>query len=296
MLLIVQNCVRVDANTDVANGTTSQAGYGFEMLMAKVDYLQYKVLELDLEAKEHTEVIIQNQNHLESVYRSLLWSISQLDQAVAHNLTNLQDQSRKILLQQIACASHEQMRAEIARIAPTSALSVNSQTLLDLCAVRTKGPYRSCKDEPSKVSGKYLLQPSDNDEPFVAFCEQSKFGGGWLVMQSRFDGALNFNRNWKEYREGFGSVDREYWIGLERLHQLTTGRSVELLVEMEDFVGNYGYARYKEFEIGNESEQYPLKKLGAYRGTAGDSLTSHKEQTSAEGYFFTTATAVASAC
>ncbi|KFB50580.1 AGAP011197-PA-like protein [Anopheles sinensis] len=269
-------CKFGDATSEISNASGSLTGYGFEIMMAKLDYLQYKVLELDLGAKEHTEVIMQNQNHLETVFRSLLWSISQLDQAVSYNLSTIQDQSRKILSQQIACANHEQMRAEIVRLAPRPTLSTNSPNLLDLCSTRLKGPFRTCKEVPSKVPGRYLIQPGETDEPFVAFCEQIRFGGGWLLVQRRFDGTLNFNRHWKEYREEFGSTEGEYWIGLERLHRLTTAQSVELLVEMEDFAGNYGYAWYKEFAIGNETEQYVLKKLSGYRGTAGDSLAAHK--------------------
>jgi hypothetical protein len=34
------------------------------------------------------------------------------------------------------------------------------------------------------------------------------------VIQSRQDGSVNFNRNWMEYKEGFGSTTNEHWIGI----------------------------------------------------------------------------------
>ncbi|ETN64668.1 hypothetical protein AND_003581 [Anopheles darlingi] len=75
------------------------------------------------------------------------------------------------------------------------------------------------------------------------------FGGGWIVMQFRFDGSLDFNRGWDEFRDGFGDLNKEFWLGLEKVHQITSGRKHELMIELKDFNGTYKYARYDGFEI-----------------------------------------------
>ncbi|XP_050093267.1 ficolin-1-like [Anopheles aquasalis] len=107
-------------------------------------------------------------------------------------------------------------------------------------------PFTSCKNVPSKSSGVYFISVNNDSAPIKVYCEQEKFGGGWIVVQHRFDGSVNFYRNWTQYRE---------------------------VIEMKGFSGDYGFARYDGFQVGGEDEQYTLQTLGSYSGTAGDSLS-----------------------
>ncbi|EAU76167.2 AGAP010762-PA, partial [Anopheles gambiae str. PEST] len=196
-------------------------------------------------------------------------TISQLEKTMNHSLAKQQTQLNQMLTEQTVHAKQKKMRQEIQKLVSKNDLArfrVSSGLYLQSIS------SRSCKEEPSKESGKYILQPTEKDEPFLGYCEQTAFGGGWLVFQYRYDGSVDFYRNWTEYRDGFGSMDGEFWLGLEQLHRLTAARKHELLVELKDFDGNYKYARYEEFKIGNEKDQYPLEKLGSYKGTAGNSL------------------------
>uniref|UniRef100_A0A182J997 Fibrinogen C-terminal domain-containing protein n=1 Tax=Anopheles atroparvus TaxID=41427 RepID=A0A182J997_ANOAO len=190
-------------------------------------------------------------DHLQSIVEMLF-----------NSLTTLQEQSRKILAQQAACDSPPSAKQETSTDGQLLGTSPNPQE-----------SWASCKEAPVNSSGVYSIKVGDKGELLEAFCEQNSFQGGWLVIQYRFDGSMDFLRDWTDYRNGFGDIHQEFWIGLEWLHRLTSSRPYELMVEIKDFEGNYGYAHYSEFEIGSESEQYPLKKLGAYDGTAGDSLT-----------------------
>ncbi|XP_058126787.1 fibrinogen-like protein A [Anopheles ziemanni] len=243
--------------------------------MAKLDYLQYKLHEMELAQKERDEEFAEKFTKLEGSIENIQWAIIRHDQDAAHNLTALQAHSRKILAQQTACANHEKMRNEISQLTQKLNHSIGSYSMLSTPASVFNGsePYNSCKEAPANMSGVYLIQVSANSFTFEGFCEQNSFGGGWLVIQYRYDGSLDFYRNWTEYQQGFGNINKEFCIGLERLHQLTSQGSYELLVELKGFNGSYAYALYNEFQIGSESEQYPLKKLGTYSGTAGDALT-----------------------
>ncbi|XP_049297131.1 ficolin-1-like [Anopheles funestus] len=130
---------------------------------------------------------------------------------------------------------------------------------------------RSCAEVP--CSGIYTIQPEKPfEEPMTVLCDQEYNKGGWIVIQHRFDGSMNFFRNWKEYKHGFGNLDGEFWLGLDRIYHLTVARPHEVVFLLEDFDGVKTFAKYDLFEIGDEDEKYVLKKLGGYSGTAGDSL------------------------
>ncbi|XP_076810477.1 microfibril-associated glycoprotein 4-like isoform X1 [Clavelina lepadiformis] len=103
------------------------------------------------------------------------------------------------------------------------------------------------------------------------YCDMETDGGGWTVFQRRFDGGVDFYRNWISYQQGFGSLNGEFWLGLDLLHQLTAGASYKLRVDLEDAENNTAYAEYKTFTVGPESSNYTLT-VGRYSGTAGDSL------------------------
>ncbi|XP_071818045.1 ficolin-1-like [Apostichopus japonicus] len=133
------------------------------------------------------------------------------------------------------------------------------------------------KDKGVCKSGVYTIQPSTYPEPFYVYCDMDTDGGGWTVFQRRLDGSVVFFRGWSEYREGFGNVNSEFWIGNEKLFYLTAQGSYEMRVDLADFDGETRFAKYDHFRIGEEMNLYKLL-LGGFSGTAGDSLFGHNGQ------------------
>lgn len=121
------------------------------------------------------------------------------------------------------------------------------------------------------ATGIYRIKLPGMDTFYVP-CDARFAGSGWLVIQRRMDGSVDFYRNWTEYRTGFGSLNGEFFIGLEKLHRLTAQQPFELFVYLEDFEGEVRYAHYDNFSVGSEQSFYQLNSLGRYEGTAGNSM------------------------
>uniref|UniRef100_UPI00398F26BA fibrinogen C domain-containing protein 1-like n=1 Tax=Pristiophorus japonicus TaxID=55135 RepID=UPI00398F26BA len=143
-------------------------------------------------------------------------------------------------------------------------------------------PPRDCYDiymKGQREDGIYSIFPTHYPAGFQVSCDMTVAGGGWTVFQRRKDGSINFFQGWDAYRDGFGKITGEHWLGLKRIHALTAQSHYELRVEMEDFENSTAFAQYGTFGIGlfsvdPERDGYPLT-VAEYAGTAGDSLLKH---------------------
>ena len=107
--------------------------------------------------------------------------------------------------------------------------------------------------------------------PFDVYCDMDSDGGGWTVFQRRINGTQNFYINWNDYVRGFGDLNGEFWLGLQKIHCLTAS-STQLRVDLADFNCNERYAKYSTFRVGDDESKFRLTVSG-YSGTAGDSLS-----------------------
>ena len=120
------------------------------------------------------------------------------------------------------------------------------------------------KSAGKPVDGVYTIKP-DNLPAFNVFCDQTTEGGGWTVFQKRLDGSVDFYRYWKDYKHGFGDLCGEFWLGLDKIHRLTSDVNNVLRVDLEDFERSNSYAEYKMFGVESEKDKYKLI-LGSYSG------------------------------
>jgi len=96
---------------------------------------------------------------------------------------------------------------------------------------------------------------------------------GWIIIQQHLNGAFDWQLPWADYKAGFGSIDANFWLGLENMRLITSVQPYRLRVEMQQSSTNLWYsAEYWSFKIGDElNDKYRLEVSG-YSGDAGDSL------------------------
>ena len=76
------------------------------------------------------------------------------------------------------------------------------------------------------------------------------------MFQKRVDGSVYFYRYWSDYKHGFGNLNGEFWLGLDKIHRLTSDNNNKLRMDLEDFEGDTRYAEYNMFGVASESEKY----------------------------------------
>ncbi|XP_069465819.1 ficolin-1-like isoform X2 [Ambystoma mexicanum] len=144
--------------------------------------------------------------------------------------------------------------------------------------VLCKNGPRSCKDLIAKgitLSGYYTLY-IEGCRAMNVLCDMNTDGGGWLVFQRRWDGTVDFYRDWNTYKRGFGTLISEFWLGNENIHKITSAGNYEIRFDLQDFDNNFYFAKYTSFRLGSESEKYKLYIGNFTGGNAGDSMDVHR--------------------
>ncbi|KAF5923693.1 hypothetical protein HPG69_011091 [Diceros bicornis minor] len=123
------------------------------------------------------------------------------------------------------------------------------------------------------TSGIYSIRPS-NSQVFNVYCDV-RSGSSWILIQRRIDGSQNFNESWENYKYGFGRLDGEFWLGLEKIYSIVKQSNYILRIELEDWKDNKHYIEYS-FHLGNHETNYTLH-LSEITANVPNALPEHKD-------------------
>ncbi|XP_075054584.1 fibrinogen beta chain [Mixophyes fleayi] len=224
---------------------------------------------------------------------------------IKENLDNNIPSSIRILRQVL-----ENLRSKIQKLENT--ISTQVENCRSPCVGTCNIPVVSGKEceeiyrKGAETSEMYLIQPDGFLRPYKVYCDMTTQDGGWTLIHNRQDGSVGFGRTWDSYKNGFGNVARdggkkicdmpgEFWLGNDRISQLTNLAPTEALIEMEDWSGSKVTAQYTGFLVQNEANKYQISVSG-YKGNAGNALLEGAPQLKGEnrtmtihnGMFFST--------
>ncbi|XP_063406538.1 uncharacterized protein LOC134690494 [Mytilus trossulus] len=149
----------------------------------------------------------------------------------------------------------------------------------DICS----GPTE-CADLQFFTDDVYVIY-TNQTTPKAVYCIIES-GLKWTVIQRRLNFSENFKRNWQEYKNGFGDVHGEYWLGNDIIHMISQNGRHKIRIKLEKHTGEKFLADYSTFRVRDETSKYLLNITG-YTGTAGDSMDNIKGGKS-NGYPFST--------
>ena len=113
----------------------------------------------------------------------------------------------------------------------------NTQPFLNISGLSCFDLYQ----KGTRTDGVYPINP-DGLGAFKVWCDMTTSGGGWTLFQRRMDGSVDFYRGWKNYTEGFGYLNGEFWLSLNKIDRLTRSGQNVLRVDLEDFENETRYA------------------------------------------------------
>uniref|UniRef100_A0A182QF69 Fibrinogen C-terminal domain-containing protein n=1 Tax=Anopheles farauti TaxID=69004 RepID=A0A182QF69_9DIPT len=243
----------------------TSCGFGLEMLLAKLDAIEEKIISLEQRLEGVRTVESRNSNFVPK-------------DGSPQKEANVDDRTEIVPYFDNVSTEHS---VDVMTDRPVKSKAPQYPIGIEPTAEQLRygedSIYSSCREVPSRTSGKFLIRPSDDDDRLMnLLCDMQSIDAGWIVVQNRFNGSESFYRGWKDYEAGFGNLDGEFWLGLERISSIVNnGRQWEILFWLKNYQGLIQYSKFTKFLLGNATEGYRLKFANGYTGNAGDSISRH---------------------
>ncbi|KAM6262328.1 angiopoietin-related protein 3 [Porphyrio hochstetteri] len=241
--------------------------WGLEDKVTKLAIIQPSIQETE-EISSLKAFVEQQDNHIKQLLKIVEDQHVQLDRQ--HNqIMELEDKLNHIELQELAENSFMGEPTEPEAIS----FPVRNATAV---AYRSDGAAPDCTalyHSGMRSSGVYTIQPNGS-EAFDVYCEM-KFGSSWTVIQKRVDGSLDFNQTWDAYTNGFGDLNEEFWLGLNKTYSITKQGDYILRIELQDWKDNQRHVEYA-FSLGGPGTDYTLQ-LSRISGSIPNALPEQTE-------------------
>lgn len=246
------------------------------LLQQKVRYLEEQLTNLiktQPEIQEHPEVtslktfVEQQDNSIKDLLHTVEEQYRQLNQQHSQ-IQEIENQLRRTGFQE-STENSLPSKSRVPRTTPSLHLNETKNVEHDDIPVDCTTIY----NKGEQTSGIYSIKPS-NSQVFNVYCDV-KSGSSWTLIQHRIDGSQNFNETWENYKYGFGNLNGEFWLGLEKIYAIAKQSDYILRIELEDWENTKHYVEYS-FHLGNYETNYMLH-LTEITGNVPNALPEHKD-------------------
>ncbi|XP_009072386.1 PREDICTED: angiopoietin-related protein 3 [Acanthisitta chloris] len=262
-----QTTARLQINNEEIKNLSQEMNLKIEDLIQNKIQLQEKVW--GLEDKVTKLAIIQPSTQETKEISSLRAFVEQQDNDIKHLLKTVEDQHMQLDRQHNQILELEDKLNHIELQELTENSFTREQTEPESIPFpvpnTTAGTHKSDGAAPDctalyhrgeQLSGVYTIKPKGS-EAFSVYCEM-KFGTAWTVIQNRVDGSLDFNQTWDAYTNGFGDLNEEFWLGLNKTYSITRQGNYILRIELQDWKENKRHIEYL-FSLGGSNTNYTLQ-------------------------------------
>ncbi|KAG3263007.1 angiopoietin 4 [Ictidomys tridecemlineatus] len=283
-----QTAAMLELGSDILNETAARTSDVEAKVLNETSRLEVQMMETSLSTEELEKQLLQHSNELHrlqgrsSALETRLQALETQQQEDLASLREEKEQLRRLLGNHSGALAVLERSLRLAS-SNSSLLQMQQRQLLEsvqrLVHVMAQGPggsaaapmrapeqmFQDCAEirrSGATADGVYTIRVANDSEPKKVFCGMESNGGGWTIIQRRVDGSEDFQRSWKEYKEGFGNPAGEYWLGNEAIHQLTSRATYSLRVELEDWEDQEAYAQYERFQLGSEAQLYRISVSG----------------------------------
>ncbi|GBN97736.1 Techylectin-5A, partial [Araneus ventricosus] len=141
--------------------------------------------------------------------------------------------------------------------------------------------HKDCSDilaSGRNKSGIYTIwtgESSTTRKQLRVYCDMETDDGGWTVIQRRgkFPVQQDFYQDWESYKNGFGNISEEFWLGNENIRVLCH-KGCKIRFDLVDDTGSKHFALYQNFNLS--SDNYRIG-ISGYSGNAGDAMGYHND-------------------
>ncbi|XP_068095437.1 angiopoietin-related protein 3 [Hyperolius riggenbachi] len=255
---------RLQENNEELKNLSTRIYSQIEYLLQDKSQLQSKIQRLEEKLNQISDGQPEKQDHQQIV--TLKQYVEQQELNIQRLLKVVQDQNNQLDFQNGQIKDLEEKLSNGSFYESFKTFPISHKLDKSLHPNETGDPTPASNEHPrdcseaynrgEKMSGVYTIRPTNGTE-FKVYCEMNP-DAAWTVIQRRADGSVDFNQTWEDYRNGFGDLTGEFWLGLQKIYTLTQQADYILHIELQDWKYNTRFVEYL-FSLGNQDTNYTIQ-------------------------------------